>query len=1212
MYRSSGDQLPASARSRLPLLRLVLISVATLLAGAFAASSASAQSIVNQSSTGGQTNWLETFATGGETGNNANVGRITVLVKHAAARRVTALRIDDNYDGTDNTASETNVAVAAQRPNVAGGYNYSRVTYQYQVPTSGTGMSCPVFGTRTRRTVKPIRIRAVLDDGTLTPSTSSDIKFTATGQCLGSEDFPYIYSRSQNASSINAGDTVTFTYTGDDPDVSGNADFQGIRWRARRLSDGATTALQTSCPNNGDNAAKNLNVNFPNRGRWVVEAELLNNSGCTTNDNPGYFFYIGAVDVNSPASEGPTINLTATRPQKNGNTTITAAVADPTDASAGGVAEALEFDLNENTSDGVNGYEDTSLGDHASGLTAAQKTRTINTTGLSPGLHTVRARVGDNGALGGADNIRRTNVDTVQFLVDSDPVVNNQSVATETEDDLPLDLGGTDIDGDTLTYTITDPPDNGTLSGTGRNRTYTSNDGFAGDDSFTFRVADGFGGTDSATVSVRVDPSTAIDSAPSGTVATRAAQFTFSSRATGAQFECSLDGSAFSACSSGQSYTDLDDGEHTFRARAVAGGNTDPTPASATFTVDAFPRVSIDSGPSGETSSIDATFEFSADEAGATVAPATECRLDDGGFRPCSSPITYTDLDDGQHTFTVRATDDFGKQSTDERTWTIDAVGSNTVIDAAPPARTSSQSATLAFSSPDDAATFECSVDGAPFEPCDSPVELQDLAEGPHTFRARAIDAAGIVDPTPALASWRVDLTPPSTAIDSGPGALTTDGTPTFEFSADEPGSTFACSVDAGEFGPCDSPFTLGELSDGDHDFAVRATDVVGNADESPATRSFTIDRVAPSTRITSGPSEGSTIASDSATFSFDSSDGDAAAFRCRLDDRGWGPCQSSGSQSYSGLDDGRHEFSVRAIDDAGNVDASPPKRAWTVDTKPPQTAIADGPSGTERSANATFELRASDPEASFECSLDGAAFEACDSPKRYSGLNDGQHTFRARAVDSVGNADATPSVRSWRINTAPQAPPNPPKPPKRACYFDRDIPRCGDPFMRVHAAAARPRIDTGDRGFGKLVLKANGGGSALSSATFAIPPKLRLRVVDSTEGAHFGRLDLFGFSRRSTLGLDSAPGEEPGRGQVLLAAGEPTVKIDRGGRRVAITNIPRRVRRLRIALSSDDLVVETNECGTRSWEAKLRDRRDDPRRVTTVADVRCPNRWRR
>ncbi len=1194
-----------TGRSPLPLLRLLLISLATVLVGAVTASSASAQ-IVNTSSTGGQTNWLETFATGGETGNSANVGRITVLVRHAATRRVTALRIDDNYDGTDNTPTETNVAVTPQRPNVDGGYGYSRVTFQYQMPTSGTGMSCPVFGTRTRRTVRPLRIRAVLDDGTQTATTSSDIKFTATGQCLGSEDYPYIYSRSQSASSINAGDSVTFTYRGDDPDVTGNADFEGIRWRARRLSDGATTTLQTSCPDNGDNVDKTLNVNFPNRGRWVVEAELLNNGGCTTNDNPGYFFYIGAVDVNSPASEGPTINLTATRPQKNGNTTITAAVDDPTDTAAGGRAEAIEWDLDENTTNGVSGYEDTSLGDHATGLTTAQKMRTINTAGMSPGLHTIRARVGDNGALGGADNIRRTNVDTVQFLVNSDPNVNNQTVITETEDDVPVDLGGTDGDDDTLTYTITDPPDNGTLTGAGRNRTYTPAAGFAGNDSFSFSVADGFGGTDTATVSIRVDPSTAIDTAPSGTIASRGADLTFSSKATGAAFECSLDSAPFSACTTPKSYSDLDDGEHTFKVRAVAAGNTDQTPASTSWTVNAFPNLAIDSGPDPETSETSATFEFSTSEDGATVAPTTACKLDGGELRPCSSPITYTDVDDGEHTFTLRATDAYGKQTTVSRTWIVDAVGSNTLIDSAPPARTSSTDASIAFHSPDAAATFECSVDHGPYEPCTSPTDLQGLDEGLHSFRVRAIDAAGTQDPTPAATSWSVDLTPPDSVIDAGPGALTQDETPTFEFSSNEVGSSFACSVDGGDFVGCDTPFTTEALADGDHQFAVLATDSVGNAEEEPASRSFRVDRTAPETRITSGPAEGSSVASKSATFGFDSPAADADAFRCRLDGQGWSPCESASSQSYGGLDDGEHTFSVRAIDEAGNSDPSPSTRTWRVDTSPPQTSIEDGPSGTTKDSGATFSVAADDPDASFECSLDEGGFEPCGPSPSYQGLPDGEHRFRVRARDVLGNVDASPAARSWTIDTSRDAPPNGQKKPKKACYFGRDLPRCGDPFMRARAAAAGPRTQTHGKGFGKVVLKGNGGGSALDRAKFNLAAGLRLRILDGSDGARVGRLEMFGFSEKRTVQLRA----DPGPGGMVLASGGPTVRMASGGVKVSVEDLPTRVRRVRVVLRSPRVLVQTSDCGTRSWQAELRDRRGNRARVSTIADVRCPESW--
>ena len=58
--------------------------------------------------------------------------------------------------------------------------------------------------------------------------------------------------------------------------------------------------------------------------------------------------------------------------------------------------------------------------------------------------------------------------------------------------------------------------------------------------------------------------------------------------------------------------------------------------------------------------------------------------------------------------------------------------------------------ARLTFSSNDAGAHFQCQLDGAAFAACTSPVDYNGLADGAHTFRARAIDAAGNVDPTPA------------------------------------------------------------------------------------------------------------------------------------------------------------------------------------------------------------------------------------------------------------------------------------------------------------------------------------------------------------------------------------------------------------------------------------------------------------------------------
>lgn len=54
---------------------------------------------------------------------------------------------------------------------------------------------------------------------------------------------------------------------------------------------------------------------------------------------------------------------------------------------------------------------------------------------------------------------------------------------------------------------------------------------------------------------------------------------------------------------------------------------------------------------------------------------------------------------------------------------------------------------------------------------------------------------------------------------------------------------------------------------------------------------------------------------------------------------------------------------------------------------------------------------------ATFECSLDGATYAACTSPKTYSGLGGLSHTFNVRAKDDYSNVDASPAGYSWTVN---------------------------------------------------------------------------------------------------------------------------------------------------------------------------------------------------
>jgi hypothetical protein len=120
-----------------------------------------------------------------------------------------------------------------------------------------------------------------------------------------------------------------------------------------------------------------------------------------------------------------------------------------------------------------------------------------------------------------------------------------------------------------------------------------------------------------------------------------------------------------------------------------------------------------------------------------------------------------------------------------------------------------------------------------------------------------AIFSYGLNGGSTATVSVRVacsDGTAPETTITAGPNGPTNDPTPTFDFSADEPGASFECKLDDGGFAPCNPPETLASLPDGNHSFAVRAVDAAGNRDPSPAERSFLVDTVAPTASISCPP----------------------------------------------------------------------------------------------------------------------------------------------------------------------------------------------------------------------------------------------------------------------------------------------------------------------------------------------------------------------
>jgi subtilisin len=94
-------------------------------------------------------------------------------------------------------------------------------------------------------------------------------------------------------------------------------------------------------------------------------------------------------------------------------------------------------------------------------------------------------------------------------------------------------------------------------------------------------------------------------------------------------------------------------------------------------------------------------------------------------------------------------------------------------------------------------------------------------------------------------------LAGPATQLEGVPPDTTADATPAFAFSSPTQGARFECSVDSGAFVPCGSPHETGPLADGSHSFSVRAVDVAGNVDGSPATDTFTVNTAPPPPPVT-------------------------------------------------------------------------------------------------------------------------------------------------------------------------------------------------------------------------------------------------------------------------------------------------------------------------------------------------------------------------
>ncbi|HET7854950.1 MAG TPA: hypothetical protein VFL41_00685 [Gaiellaceae bacterium] len=256
---------------------------------------------------------------------------------------------------------------------------------------------------------------------------------------------------------------------------------------------------------------------------------------------------------------------------------------------------------------------------------------------------------------------------------------------------------------------------------------------------------------------------------------------------------------------------------------------TSPQP---TVVVDGTPpTVAIGDRPNDPSNSRTATFTFSASD-------PTRCSLDGSAPAACNSPVTYGDLNDGPHTFTVVSTDAAGNSTPDSYAWTIETRSPTAALSSGPAELTNTRAAAFVFSA-DEPSRFECQLDGGAFLPCSSPVAYQGLADGAHTFAVRPIDGVGNVGAAVSR-GWRIDATAPESEVTAGPRSRTTSLSTTFRFAASEQAS-FQCKLDAAAFAPCASPKSYSRLRRSAHTFQVRGIDPAGNVDPTPAVFRWTV-----------------------------------------------------------------------------------------------------------------------------------------------------------------------------------------------------------------------------------------------------------------------------------------------------------------------------------------------------------------------------------
>jgi len=213
------------------------------------------------------------------------------------------------------------------------------------------------------------------------------------------------------------------------------------------------------------------------------------------------------------------------------------------------------------------------------------------------------------------------------------------------------------------------------------------------------------------------------------------------------------------------------------------------------------------------------------------------------------------------------------------------------------------------------------------------------------------------------------DTTPPETDLTDTPSTISSDVSPRFSFTSNEAGVAFECVLDQGTYQSCTSPKRYTLLSEGEHTFAVRATDAAGNTDPTPAEYTWTVDSIDPKVTFTQrpgnapGPDQYYWVTNDSSptwAWTIESPNVEPNSVYCNLYDSTNGrtiiniEACSSPYTFEAELPDGYYYFEVRAEDKASRYGYA--YNEFEVDTVAPKF-VSGKPAGKRVAPDASVEL---------------------------------------------------------------------------------------------------------------------------------------------------------------------------------------------------------------------------------------------------------------